>query len=90
MALVCPRYSSPCMLKVAPCTVVRSNGRTSKFFRLDGLLLFFIIMGLRCASATKNYLTIGNFTDVYLVAKHFTCSEAKVDLVVIETSILLA
>ena len=27
----------------------RSYGRTSKFFRLDGLLLFRIIMGLRCA-----------------------------------------
>ena len=41
------------------CTVVRSygrtverlNGRTSKFFRLDGLLLFCIIMGLRSASS---------------------------------------
>ena len=55
------------MLKVAPCAVVRSyghtversngrtverlNGRTSKFFRLDGLLLFCIIMGLRSASS---------------------------------------
>ena len=38
------------MLKVAPCTVVRSYGRTSKFFRLDGSLLFCIIMGLRSAS----------------------------------------
>ena len=28
----------------------RSYGRTSKFFRLDGLLLFCIIMGLRSAS----------------------------------------
>ena len=41
------------MLKVTPCTVgrtvVRSDGRKSKFFRLDGLLLlllpFCIIMG---------------------------------------------
>ena len=39
------------MLKVAPCTVVRSNGRTTKFFRLDGLLLFCIVMGLRSASS---------------------------------------
>ena len=46
-------------VKVAPCAVVRSyghtverlNGRTSKFFRLDGLLLFCIIMGLRSASS---------------------------------------
>ena len=35
------------MLKVAPCTVLRSYGRTSKFFRLDGLLLFCIVMELR-------------------------------------------
>ena len=74
-------------MPVVQLATIRSYGRTSKFFRLDGLLLFCIIMGLRSASATKNYLTIGNFTDVYLVAKHFTCSEAKVDLVVIETSI---
>ena len=51
------------MLKVAPCTVgrtvvrsysrsvVQSFGRTSQFFRLDGSLLFFIIMGLRSASS---------------------------------------
>ena len=30
----------------------RSYGRTSKFFLLDGLLLFCIIMGLRSASST--------------------------------------
>ena len=36
------------MLKVAPCTVVR---RTTKFFRLDGLLLFYIVMGLSSASS---------------------------------------
>ena len=29
----------------------RSYGRTSKVFRLDGLLLFCIIMGLRSASS---------------------------------------
>ena len=39
------------MLKVAPCAVVRSEGRTSKFFRLDGLLLFRIVIGLRSASS---------------------------------------
>ena len=39
------------MLKVAPCTIVRSYGRASKFFRLDGLLLFCIIMGLRSAGS---------------------------------------
>ena len=33
------------------CTVVQSYGRTSKFFRLDGLLLFCIIMGLSSASS---------------------------------------
>ena len=32
MALACPRYSPPRMLKDAPCTVVQSYGRTSKFF----------------------------------------------------------
>ena len=60
VALACQRYSWPHMLKVAPWqsyhrTVVQSYGRTvvrlysctSKFFQLDGLLLFFIIMGLR-------------------------------------------
>ena len=41
------------MLKVAPCAVARSNGPTTKFFRLDGLLLllFRIVMGLRSASS---------------------------------------
>ena len=34
-------------------SVVRSHGRKSKFFRVDGLLLpFCIIMGLRSASST--------------------------------------
>ena len=59
VALTCPRYSWPCMLKVTPCTVVQSYSctvlqlysHTSKFFRLDGLLLFFIIMGLHSASS---------------------------------------
>ena len=32
-------------------TVVRSYGRISNFFLLDGLLLFCIIMGLRSASS---------------------------------------
>ena len=39
------------LLKVAPCMAIRSYGRTSKFFRLDGLLQFCIIMGLRSASS---------------------------------------
>ena len=42
----CPRYSWPLTLEVAPCTVVWLYGCTSKFFQLDGLLLFCIIMGL--------------------------------------------
>ena len=37
-------------------TVVRSYGRTSKFFWLDGLLLFFIIMGLRSASSAMKVI----------------------------------
>ena len=45
VALMCPRYSWPRLLKVAPCTVVRSYGRTSKFFPRDGLLRYCIIMG---------------------------------------------
>ena len=36
-------------------TVVRSHGRKSKFFRLDGLLLFRIITGLRCARCEQRY-----------------------------------
>ena len=32
----------------------RSYGCTSKFFRLDGLLLFLIIMGLRSVSSAIN------------------------------------
>ena len=59
VALACPRYIWPCMLRVAPCTVIQLYGRTvvqsyshiSKFFWLDGLLLFCIIMGLRSASS---------------------------------------
>ena len=45
VALMCPRYSWPRVLKVAPCTVVRSYGRTSKFFPRDGLLRYCINMG---------------------------------------------
>ena len=37
---------------VAPCMVVWLYGGTSKFFWLDGLLLFCIIMGLCSASST--------------------------------------
>ena len=51
MALACLWYSWPRMLKVAPCTVLQLYSRTSKFFWLDGLLLFCIIMGLRSASS---------------------------------------
>ena len=59
------------MLKVAPCTVgrtvVRSYGRISKFFLLDGLLLFCIIMGLRSASsAIIKLVQIG----IYACAAH--------------------
>ena len=47
------------MLKVAPCTVVRSYGRTvvqPNFFGLMGYYYFVIVMGLRSASST---ITIG-------------------------------
>ena len=64
VALACLRYSWLRVLKVAPCTlytviqsyshmVIRLYGHTSKFFQLDGLLLFCIIMGLRSASSAK-------------------------------------
>ena len=82
------------MLKVAPCTVARSYGRTvvqsygrtTKFFRLDGLLLFCIVMGLRSASSAimetfYNDIVVGelnddsessNFSDVInLLMSHF-------------------
>ena len=65
VALACPWYSWPRMLKVAPCMVVQSYGRTvvqsyghtvvqlychtSKFFWLNGFLLFCIFMGLNYA-----------------------------------------
>ena len=39
------------------CTVVRSYGRATKFFRLDGLLLFRIVMGLRSASSAITNIT---------------------------------
>ena len=35
-------------------TVVLSYGRTTKFFQLDGLLLFHIVMGLCSASSAIN------------------------------------
>ena len=47
------------MLKVAPCTVVRSYGRTvvqPNFFGLMGYYYFVIVMGLRSASSA---ITIG-------------------------------
>ena len=64
MALACLWYSWPHMLKVASCMVVRSYGRTAvwaygrttKFFWLDGLLLFCIIMGLHSASSAINHI----------------------------------
>ena len=60
MALACLWYSQPCMLKVAPCTVVQSYGRMGVLsynqIWLDGLLLFCIIMGLRSASSAINHI----------------------------------
>ena len=46
------------MLKVAPCTVVRSYSRTTKFFGLDGLQLFCIVMGLRSESSAITFRTL--------------------------------
>ena len=40
-------------------SVVRSHGRKSNFFRLDGLLLFRIITGLRCARCEHRYERVG-------------------------------
>ena len=37
-------------------TVIRSYGRTTKFFCLDGLLLFRIVMGLRSASSAIRFI----------------------------------
>ena len=61
VALACPRYSRPRILKVAPCMVVRSYGRTVvrsygrtvvRSYGTYGLLLLFcIIMGLCSASS---------------------------------------
>ena len=51
VVLACLRYSWPRMLKVAPCAVVQLYGCTTKFFRLDGLLLFCIIIGL-CSTSS--------------------------------------
>ena len=42
-------------------TVVQSYGRTSKFFPLDGLLLFCVIMELRSASSAINSKTKGAY-----------------------------
>ena len=63
MVLACPQYSWPRMLKVAPCTVVHPN-----FFRLDGSLLFCIIMGLHSASSTITNQTNLTTINVYLWA----------------------
>ena len=55
------------MLKVAPCTVVRSYGRTTRFFRLDGLLLFCIIMELRSASsAIIDVIDVIDYREMYV------------------------
>ena len=60
------------MLKVAPSTVIRSYGRTSKFFRLDGLLQFCIIMGLRSASsALKGKFLVCQFQHLISQARIF-------------------
>ena len=60
MALACLWYSRPCMLKVAPCTVVQSYGHMGVLsynqIWLDGLLLFCIIIGLRSASSAMNHI----------------------------------
>ena len=48
VALVCLWYSWPRMLKVAPCMVVQLY---IQIFRLDGLLLFCIIIGLCSVSS---------------------------------------
>ena len=75
-----PRYSWPCMSKVAPCTVVRLYGHKSKFFRLDGLLLFCIIMGLRSASSAINFsqssLTIFDHLWPWLSQTHVVLRQA--------------
>ena len=70
VALACPRYSWPHLLKVEPCTVVWLYSRTSKFFQLDGLLLFCIIMGLCSASSTISILSI-MYVVVYIII--FSC-----------------
>ena len=55
------------MLKVAPCTVVRSYDRTTRFFRLDGLLLFCIIMELRSASsAIIDVIDVIDYREMYV------------------------
>ena len=52
------------MLKVTPCAVIRLYGRATKFFGLDGLLLFCIVMGLRSASsAITNHGNSSSFLD---------------------------
>ena len=52
MALACLWYSWPRMLKVAPCTVLQLYSRTSKFFWLDGLLLFCINLSTKVKQLT--------------------------------------
>ena len=50
-------------------TVVRLYGRTSKFFQLDGLLLFCIIMGLCSASSAINCLHVAIWRLVWVMKK---------------------
>ena len=47
----------------------RSYGHKSKFFRLDGLLLFCIIMGLRSASSAFIKDATSFFLDVLCVSR---------------------
>ena len=67
-------------VKSTPCTVVLSYGRTSKFFRFDGLLLFCIIMGLRSASSAINFsqssLTIFDHLWPWLSQTHVVLRQA--------------
>ena len=49
---------------------VRSYGRTSKFFRLDGLLLFCIIMGLRSTSSAISSVVCPLSTTIWIPAEN--------------------
>ena len=79
MALACPWYSWPRMLKVAPCMVVQSCGHTSKFFWLDGLLVFCLIMGLRSASCVINLNPKEIRTFIRVSPTHICCGGWSLD-----------